>query len=174
VESFISMLWDASTFCCLTLKVTTRNDSDPADPEETLKIIQKEVKSSLLNKLVFEMCRKFNNTGRTVNMDKKYYTYPAVFILLRNHDIDARGTVKKNPRMVPSQIVITIAESKHLPDGYARMVVCEFAKMKAFGWNDNKHVHVVSTTDILGPRTTVTQQCGSNQMQVQCHLAIPN
>jgi hypothetical protein len=34
------MLCDASTLCCLTLKVATRNDSDPTNPEDTLEIIQ--------------------------------------------------------------------------------------------------------------------------------------
>jgi hypothetical protein len=55
------LLCDASTLVCLTLKVTTRNDSDPADPEETFASIQQEVNYSLLNKLVLEMCRKYNN-----------------------------------------------------------------------------------------------------------------
>jgi hypothetical protein len=68
----------------------------------------------------------------------------------------------------------TKAESKHFPDGYVRMVVCEFAKMKAFGWNDNNLVCVLSTTDVSGPRATVTRQRGSRQMEVTCHLAIPN
>jgi hypothetical protein len=31
---------DASTFVCVTLKVETRNDSDPAEPEETFASIQ--------------------------------------------------------------------------------------------------------------------------------------
>jgi hypothetical protein len=30
------MLCDASPLCCITLKVATRNNSDPADPEDTL------------------------------------------------------------------------------------------------------------------------------------------
>jgi hypothetical protein len=125
------LLCDASTFTCLTIKVATRNDSDPADPEETLASIQQEANYSLLNKLVLEMCRQYNNTFRTVNMDN-YYTSPAVLILLCNCGIYARGTVKKNRRMVPSQILLIKAEIKQLPDGYVRMAVCEFAKMQAF------------------------------------------
>jgi hypothetical protein len=76
--------------------------------------------------------------------------------------------------MVSSQIVLTKAESKRLFDGYVHMAVCEFAKMKAFGWNDNNPVHVLSTADTSGPRTTVTQKRGSKQMQVPCPLAIPS
>jgi hypothetical protein len=167
------MLCDASAFCCLTLKVVTWNDSDHADPEETLESIQQEANYSLLNKLVIEMCLKFNNTGRTVNMDN-YYNYPAVLILLRNRDVYARGTVKKNNRMVPSQIVLIKAESKQLPDGYVSMKVCEFAKMKYFGWNNNKPVHVLSTTDASGPRSMVMQQRGSKHMMIPCPLSIFN
>jgi hypothetical protein len=70
-----------------------------------------------------------------------------VLILLRNRGIYARGSVKTNRRMVPSQIVLTKAEIKRLPDGYVRMAVCEFAKMQAFGCNDNNPVHMLSTAD---------------------------
>jgi hypothetical protein len=44
--------------------------------------------------------------------------------------------------MAPSQIVLTKAEYKRLPDGYVRTAVCEFANMKAFGWNNKNHLHV--------------------------------
>jgi hypothetical protein len=46
------LLCDASTFSCLMVKVATRNDSDPVDPEETPESIQQEANNSLLNKLV--------------------------------------------------------------------------------------------------------------------------
>jgi hypothetical protein len=170
---WLYMLCDALTFCCLTLKVVTRNNSDHVDPEETLESIQQEVNYSLFNKLVLEMCLKFNGTGRTVNMDN-YYTSPAVLILLRNYGFYARGTVKKNRRMVPSQIALTRAESKRLPDSYVQVVVYEFVKMKAFGWNDSNHVHVFSTADASVPRIMGTRQRGRNQMQVPFPLAIPN
>jgi hypothetical protein len=58
--------------------------------------------------------------------------------------------------MVPSQIVLTKVESKWIPNVYIHMAVCEFAKMKAFGWKDNNPVHVLSTADASGPRTTAT------------------
>jgi hypothetical protein len=134
------------TFTCLTIKVATRNDSDPADPEKNLASIQQEATYSLLNKLMLDMYRRNNNTFRTVNMDN-YYTSPEVLILLHNRDIYTRRTVKKNRRMVPSHIVLTKEEIKPLPDGYVRITVCEFAKMQAFGWNDNNPVHMVSTAD---------------------------
>jgi hypothetical protein len=57
--------------------------------------------------------------------------------------------------MVPYKIVLTKDESNRLPDGYAQIVVCEFAKMKAFAWNDNNPVYVLSTANTSGPRTTV-------------------
>jgi hypothetical protein len=159
------LLCDALTFTCLTIKVATRNDSDPADPEETLASIHQEANYSLLNKLVLEMCRRNNNTFITVNMEN-YYTSPAVLILLRNCGIYARGTVKKNRRMVPSQIVLKKAEIKRLPDGYVRMAVCEFSKMQAFGWNYNNPVHILSTVDASTPRTHVVRQCGSTKLQI--------
>jgi hypothetical protein len=87
------LLCDSSTFACLTIKISTRNDSDPADPEETLESIQQETNYLLLNKLV-EISHKYNTTFRTVNMDN-YYNSPAVLILLHNCDMYARGTVKK-------------------------------------------------------------------------------
>jgi hypothetical protein len=102
------LLCDASTFTCLTIKVVRRNDSDPSDPEETLASIQQEANYLLLDKLVLEICLRYNNTFRTVNMEN-YYTSPVVLILLRNRGIYAIGTVKKNRRMVPSQIVLTEA-----------------------------------------------------------------
>jgi hypothetical protein len=117
------LLCDASTLVCLTLKVPTRNYSDPADPEETFTSIQQEANYSLLNKLVLEMCRKYNHTFRTENMDN-YYTPPAILIFLHNCGIYARGTVKKNRRMVPSQINLTKADcKKQLMDMFKWMFV---------------------------------------------------
>jgi hypothetical protein len=168
VASSISVfyLWcDASTFTCLTIKVATGNDSDRADPEETSASIQQEANYSLLNKLVLDMCRRYNNTFRTVNMDN-YYTSPVVLILLRNRGIYTRGTVKKNPRMVPSQIVLTKAEIKLFPGGYVCMSVCEFAKIQAFGCNDNNPVHMLSTVDASTQRTPVVRQRGSTKLQI--------
>jgi hypothetical protein len=109
------------------------------------------------------MFQRYNNTFRTVNMDN-YYTSPAVLILLRNRGIYASGTVKKNRRMVPSQIVITKAEIKRLPDGYVLMTEREFAKMQAFGWNDKNPVHMFSTANASMPRTHVVRQRGSTKL----------
>jgi hypothetical protein len=52
------LLCDTSTFACLMIKVATRNDRYPTDPEETLESIQQEANYSLLNKLVLVMCHK--------------------------------------------------------------------------------------------------------------------
>jgi hypothetical protein len=57
--------------------------------------------------------------------------------------------------MVPSQIVLTKANCKKTADGYVRMAVCKFAKMQAFGWNDNNPVHILSTADSPQKITTV-------------------
>jgi hypothetical protein len=54
------ILADASTFAVLVLKVSTRNDRDPWDSNETLESIQEEIKYSDLNKLVPQMCKMFN------------------------------------------------------------------------------------------------------------------
>jgi hypothetical protein len=146
------LICDASTFACITIKVPTRNDSDPADPEETLKNIQQGANYSMLNKLILEMCRKYNNTFCTVTMDN-YYTFPAVLILLHRYGIYARGTVKKNHGVVPSQIVLTRVDCNNEHAGFVWMDgwmdVCEFANMQDFGWNDNNPVHVLSTADSL-------------------------
>jgi hypothetical protein len=159
------LLCYASTFSCLTIKVATRNDFNPVDPEETLDSVQQEANYSLLNELVLEMCRKYIKIFRTVNIDY-YYTSPAVLILLHNHDIYSKGTVK-NRRMVHSQIVLTQAEIKRLPDGYVRMDMCEFSKMQAFGWNDSKKTHILSTADVSRPCMHVVHQLGSAKLQQQ-------
>jgi hypothetical protein len=72
VESSIPffLLYGASTFACLTIKVAPKKDSNPVDGEETLESIQQEANYSLLNKLVLEMCCKYNNTFIMVNMDQ--------------------------------------------------------------------------------------------------------
>jgi hypothetical protein len=57
--------------------------------------------------------------------------------------------------MVLSQILLTKADFKKSADGYVRMAVCEFAKIQAFGWNDNNPVHISSTADSSQERTTV-------------------
>jgi hypothetical protein len=87
------LLCDASTFACLMIKVATRNDSDAADPEETLESIQQEAHYLLLYKLVLEMCRTYNITFTMVNMGN-YYTPPTLLILIHNYAFYARGTVK--------------------------------------------------------------------------------
>jgi hypothetical protein len=69
-------------------------------------------------------------------------------MLFHNRGIYARGTVKKNRCMVPSQILLTNADFKKSADGYVQMAVCEFAKMQAFGWNDNNPVHILSKVDV--------------------------
>jgi hypothetical protein len=56
------ILSDASNVAALTLKVATRNDSDPCDPNEMIGSIQEESKYSDLNKLVQQMCKKYNGT----------------------------------------------------------------------------------------------------------------
>jgi hypothetical protein len=78
-----NILADASIFASLALKASTRNDSNPCDPNETLELIQEESKYSNSNKLVLQMCKKFNGTGRTINMDN-CYTSPSVLILVPN------------------------------------------------------------------------------------------
>jgi hypothetical protein len=142
------ILADASTFAALVLKVATRNDSDPCDPNKMMESIQEESKYSDLNKLILQMCKKYNSTGRTINMDNYYYTSPSVVILLHNRGSFARGTVLKNRCIVPSQIILTKSETATLSDGYVRMAVCEFTKMLAFGWNDKNPVHCVSTATV--------------------------
>jgi hypothetical protein len=85
----------------------------------------------------------------------------------------ARGTVKKNRRMVSSQILLTKADCKKTADGYFRMAVCEFTKMQAFGWNDNNPVRILSTSDYSQEITTVWQQRGVAKLQIPCMCAIP-
>jgi hypothetical protein len=104
------ILADASTFAALVLKVATRNDRDPCVPNETIESIQEESKYSDLNKLVLQMCKKFNGNGRTINIDS-YHTSPSVTIILRNRGLFVRGMVLKNHSMVPSQIILTRSET---------------------------------------------------------------
>jgi hypothetical protein len=66
------LLFDALNFACLTIKFATRNDSDPTDPDDNFESIQQEANYLPLNKLVMDMCRKYNNTFRAVNMDNCY------------------------------------------------------------------------------------------------------
>jgi hypothetical protein len=80
---------------------------------------------------------------------------------------------EENRRMVPSQIVLTKAEIKRLPDGYVRMAVCKFSKMQAFVWNNKNPVHMFSTADTSTPRMHVVRQRGSTKLQIPSPLAIP-
>jgi hypothetical protein len=47
---------------------------------------------------------------------------------------------KKILCMVLPQIVLTKEDFKKEPDGFIQMVICEFADMKAFGWNNNNQL----------------------------------
>jgi hypothetical protein len=113
------------------------------------------------------MYKKYNGTGIIINMDK-YYTSPSVMILLCNRGLFASGTVLKNRHMAPSQIILTTSETATLTDGYARMAVCEFTKMMAFGWNDKNPVHFVSTVDGTEARLTVRRQRKNVLVNVSC------
>jgi hypothetical protein len=104
---------------------------------------------------------------------ENYYASPSVMILLRNRGLFARGTVLKNSRMVPSQIILTKSETATLPGGYARMDICEFAKMMTLGWTDKNPVHFVSTADGSEARTTVQRQRTKLLTTVSCPTAIP-
>jgi hypothetical protein len=75
--------------------------------------------------------------------------------------------------MVPSQIVLTKAEIKRLPDGCVHISVCEFAKMQAFGWNCNNPVEMLSTADDSMSRMHVVRQCGSAKLQLPSPPDVP-
>ncbi len=49
---------------------------------------------------VTDMCRKYNGSGRIINMDN-LYSSPEVFIALKNNGLYARGTVRLNCKYLP-------------------------------------------------------------------------
>jgi hypothetical protein len=75
--------------------------------------------------------------------------------------------------MVPSQIILMKSETANLPDGHARMTVCEFAKMLAFGWNDKTAVQFVSTDDGSEARTMVQRKRKTFMATVSCPTIVP-
>jgi hypothetical protein len=88
-------------FCCATryayfhMKVATNKNSDSPDPHESMGVIYNTSLLSKLIKLVMEICKPVFGSKRNVNMDN-FFTPPAVFILLLNQKVFARGTVWKN------------------------------------------------------------------------------
>ena len=76
-----------------------------------------------------------------------YYTSPEALIALKHKGIFARGTVKENRRLLPKSIIISDKESKDRSRGTAKCAVNIEHGLVAFGWNDNKAVHIISSAD---------------------------
>jgi hypothetical protein len=114
------------------MKVTTKNNNDIPDPHESMGTIYNTSLLSKLNKLVMEMCKPLFGSKRTVNMDN-FYTPPTALIILLKHKVFARGTVRKNLRMVPESIIFTKTEAEKAGRGALKWAVNLPAGIFAFG-----------------------------------------
>jgi hypothetical protein len=53
------------------------------------------------------------------------------------------------------------------------MDVCGFAKVQAFGWNENDTVHILSTASSSEEKTMTRGHHGEARLQIPCPRAIP-
>jgi hypothetical protein len=120
---------------------------------------------SKLNNLVMEMCKPLFGPKRTVNIDN-FYTLPAVLILLLNQKVFARGTVRKNRRMVPECIIYTKTEAEKAGRGALKWAVNLLAGIYALGWSDGNPFHIMSTADGSDQVTTVSRQIRKDKRDV--------
>jgi hypothetical protein len=94
-------------------------------------------------------------------------------ILLQNIGFFAQDMFLKNRHMVPLQVISNQSETYNLPDEYVRMVVCEFAKLLAFGWKDTIPVHFVSTSDGSGAIMIIQRQLKKHVAHMSCPTTAP-
>jgi hypothetical protein len=95
-----------------------------------------------------------------------FYTPPEVLILLLNQKLFSRGTVQKNRCMVHASIIYTKTEAEKVGRGTLRWAVNLLAGIVAFGWNDGKTMHMLSTADGSDQWTTVSRQIGKDKRDV--------
>jgi hypothetical protein len=151
------LLCCATMYACVRMKVATKSNRDSPDPHKSMAKIYNTSLLSKLNKLVMEMCKPLFGSKRTVKMDN-FYTPPAVLILLLNQKLFARGTVRKNRRMVLECIIYTKTEAKKARHSALKWPVNLLAGIYAFRWSDGSPVHMLSTADGSDQVTTVSRQ----------------
>ena len=155
------------------------NDDDTIDPDENeedeipkcaQKKKPKKKTESKITKLLSDLLSPFNNTFRTVNMDR-FYNGPQQALAMLKNGILCRGTFMTNRKFAPHSIRFTKTDAKKLPRGAYRMATAVKENMSIFGWNDGCGVHMLSTAD--GTKiTTVRRQIGSIPTDVDAPIVV--
>ena len=125
---------------------------------------------SKITKLLLDLLRPFNNSFRTVNMDR-FYNGPQQAVAMLSKGLLCRGTFMTNRKFTPHSIRFSKSDSKKHARGSYRMACSIKDHMSIFGWNDGCGVHMLSTAD--GTQiSSVERQIGSNLQKVNAPIVV--
>ena len=130
--------------------------------------IGEEVQKTL--QTVTDMCRKYNGSGRIINMDN-LYSSPEVFIALKNNGLYARGTVRLNRKYLPKFIRYMRKDLKQIDRGSYEFASNIEHNMSMHCWHDSNPVHMLSSCDSTGV-DVVKRQSGRNKVTISCPVVV--
>jgi len=137
------LLCEMDYFNCVRLRMLTRDDSDCGDGANDRDY---DPTSTVMSRLVLDMCKGLKNSGRVVNTDN-FYTSPFVYHELLKQGIYARGTCRGNRSAFPKNIQFTNMEAAKGKRGDLRMATCSNPPMVAYSWLDGNPVNLLTTAD---------------------------
>ena len=121
---------------------------------------------------VTDMCGKYNETGRIINMDN-LYSSPEVFIALKKKGLYARGTVRLNRKYLPRFIKYLKKDMANLERGSYQFASNIKYNMSMHCWHDQNPVHMLSSCDSTIV-DVVQRQSGNKKVTISCPLAVKN
>ena len=119
---------------------------------------------------VTDMCGKYNETGRIINMDN-LYSSPEVFIALKKKGLYARGTVRLNRKYLPRFIKYLKKDMANLERGSYQFASNIKYNMSMHCWHDQNPVHMLSSCDSTIV-DVVQRQSGNKKVTISCPLAV--
>jgi len=156
------------TYVCIEARIHVRTDEMIEEDKFVCDSTQNEdgnedhASSKVLNQLILDMARPIFNRGITLNFNN-YYASPGILIVLLRHKVLARGTLRRNKRLIPPYILFTKSEARNKESrGSVKMTVNEKYGLIAAGWVDGNPVHIVSSADTTN-LTQVWRQVGGER-----------
>ena len=146
----------------------TIKDPNPGKTEMTDDELVEEMQKTI--RTVTEMCRKYKNSGRIINMDN-LYSSPEVFIALKNYGLYARGTVRLNRKYLPKFIKYLKKDMATLDRGSYQFASNIKHNMSMHCWHDSNPVHMLSSCDSTIV-DVVERQAGKNKVTISCPVAV--
>jgi hypothetical protein len=150
------LLCETDYYNCVRFRMQTRDSSDVGDGlnareeppcnDDGAIVDERKKETTVIEKLVLDMCSPLFYTGRVVNTDN-YYTSPLVFVELFKKGVFARGTCRGNRTAFPKIIQLSSSEANKGKRGDLHIATSQDPPMVAFSWLDGNPVNFLTTAD---------------------------